>query len=96
MRVFCWIWFAILFWTASVTASSKATIELLVKSGTGTLTCTGGSQNPLYNAVCRQISISRVSADGGIKYEVNCTDANNVKFLLACDSFSLEYSPVVF
>jgi hypothetical protein len=79
----------------TASAQMKPTQEKLITDQKGFLTCTGGgSSAPLFSRDCVKINLTRVSSPGSIKYEGSCLDSNETTYLIACDSYTLEYSQI--
>lgn len=73
--------------------AENSTEKNLFTNESGFIVCNGGgTNNPLFSKDCSKITIQRVSAGGGIKYEGNCIDSNGITFFLACDAINFEYT----
>ncbi|MFH1018570.1 MAG: hypothetical protein V1798_10390 [Pseudomonadota bacterium] len=81
-------------WALAGPAQALETEE--IGKGKGIVTCTGGSQNALFNRECKQVTINRVSTTGGLKYEITCVDSGHTTFVLGCDAFAWEQKTIVF
>jgi hypothetical protein len=84
----------LLAWSLS-SAQQKISSEKLLTDQKGFFTCAGaGSTAPLFNRECVKLNVARIAGSGSIKYECTCVDSNTTTFFMACDAFTLEYSPL--
>ncbi|MCB1197447.1 MAG: hypothetical protein KDK51_03675 [Deltaproteobacteria bacterium] len=64
--------------------------ETVLDQKRGFLTCTGGSQAPLFKQDCKMLTLDRVTFGGNFTYEAECKDSSGTVFTLACLAFSFE------
>jgi len=87
--------FLLSFKAAFALERDKPIVENLLTKDRGFVTCTGGTSAPLFNRECKEITISRISGQGSIKYEGKCVDSNEKTYFIACDAFVLEYERIL-
>ncbi|MCB0272834.1 MAG: hypothetical protein KDD46_07455 [Bdellovibrionales bacterium] len=70
--------------------AATSTKEVMIDKQKGFLTCSGGTQAPLFKQDCKLLTVERVSFGGTISYEARCKDSSGTEFIVACIAFSYE------
>ncbi len=91
ISIFIAVWLAWIFPAEGGYPTDPVKKQKLVHQEKGFITCAGGGTGaPLFQQECKELTLSRVTTGGAIRYEGSCLDNNEKNFLLACDSFVFE------